>query len=132
MAQLIQVAPLEQFEDLEAVCIGRDGIPYCIIKAGEKVNAFVSLCTHKELAMFPPTVKRGLLVCPHHKVAFDPVTGEVADDRGKRVSDLEQVNVVLVDGMVYLEARKRHRKLVPRSERRWVKKETRKQERKRG
>ncbi len=128
MAQLIQVAPLEQFEDLEPVCIGRDGIPYCVIKAGEKVKAFVSLCTHKELAMFPPTMKKGLLVCPHHKVAFDPVTGVVVDDRGKKVSDLEQVHVEIVDRMVYLEAHKRHRKLVPKSERRWVKKETRKQE----
>jgi len=128
MAELIPVALLERLEEMEPVCLEHAGVPYCVIKVGEEVSAFVSICTHKELAMFPPKPKKGLLVCPHHKVSFDPVTGEVVNDRGKTVNDLSPVKVEIVDGVVLLEARKKHRKLVPKSERRWVEKENRKLE----
>ena len=128
MAELIPVALLERLKEMEPVCLEHGGVPYCVIKVGAEVSAFVAICTHKELAMFPPKPKKGLLVCPHHKVAFDPATGEVVDDRGKSVDDLASVKVEVVDGVVLLEARKRHRKLVSKRERRWVKKENKKLE----
>src|SRR5919109_2413869 len=123
MAEMIEVAPLAQLTEEEPLCIEHGGVPYCLIKVGEKVCAYVSICTHKDLAMFPPKMKKGLMVCPHHKVAFDAVTGEVVKDRGKSVEDLTRVRTEIVDGVIYLEARKRHRKLVPKSEREWVERE---------
>ncbi|MCI0660054.1 MAG: Rieske 2Fe-2S domain-containing protein [Acidobacteria bacterium] len=128
MAELIPVALLERLKEMEPVCLEHGGVPYCVIKVGAEVSAFVAICTHKKLAMFPPKLKKGLLVCPHHKVSFDPVTGEVVNDRGKTVNDLSPVNVEIVDGIALLETRKRHRKLVSKSERRWVEKENRKLE----
>jgi nitrite reductase/ring-hydroxylating ferredoxin subunit len=128
MAEMIPIVPLARLAEMEPLCITREGVPYCLIKVGDEINAFVSICTHKGLAMFPPKVKKGLMVCPHHKVAFDAVTGEVVKDRGKSVADLTPVRIEIVDGVIYLEARKRHRKLVPKSEREWVEKETKRLE----
>jgi nitrite reductase/ring-hydroxylating ferredoxin subunit len=128
MAEMIPIAPFARLEEMEPLCIEREGVPYCLIKVGDEVNAFVSVCTHKDLAMFPPKVKKGLMVCPHHKVAFDASTGEVVKDRGKSVENLTRVRIEIVDGVIYLEARKRHRKLVTKSEREWVEKENKRLE----
>jgi nitrite reductase/ring-hydroxylating ferredoxin subunit len=128
MAEMIPVAPLARLEEMEPLCVTCEGVPYCLIRVGDEVNAFVSICPHKDLAMFPPKVKKGLLVCPHHKVGFDPETGEVVKDRGKSVEGLIRVRIEIVDGMIHLEARKRHRKLVSKGEREWVEKEYRKME----
>jgi len=124
MAEMIPIGPLARLEEMEPLCVECDGVPYCLIRVGDEVSAFVSICTHKDLAMFPPKVKKGLMVCPHHEVAFDAATGEVVKDRGKGVENLTRVRIEIVDGVIYLEARKRHRKLVPKSERRWVEKES--------
>jgi nitrite reductase/ring-hydroxylating ferredoxin subunit len=126
MTDMIPVAQYARLEEMVPFCVEHDGVPYCLIKVGEKVNAFISICTHKDLAMFPPKTKKELLVCPHHKVAFDPATGEVIKDRGKKVDDLTPVEVQIVNGVVHLETRKKHRKLVPKSERKWVENESRK------
>jgi nitrite reductase/ring-hydroxylating ferredoxin subunit len=120
MAEMIRVAQLVQLRDEEPLCIEHEGVPYCLVKVEGQIRAYLSICTHKDQAMFPPKMKKGLLVCPHHKVAFDPETGEVADDRGKKVDALLPVRIEIVDDVIHLEARKRHRKLVPRRERRWV------------
>jgi nitrite reductase/ring-hydroxylating ferredoxin subunit len=128
MAEMIAVVPLARLEEMEPHCITCEGVPYCLIRVGDEVNAFVSICPHKDLAMFPPKVKKGLLVCPHHKVGFDPETGEVVKDRGKSVEGLTRVRVEIVDGVIHLEARKRHRKLVSKNERECVEKEYKKME----
>jgi nitrite reductase/ring-hydroxylating ferredoxin subunit len=128
MTEIVPVARFAQIEEMIPFCVEHDGVPYCLIKVGERVNAFISICTHKDLAMFPPKIKKGRLVCPHHKVAFDPVTGEVVKDRGKDVEDLTPVEVRIIEDVVYLETRKRHRKLVPRSESKWVEKQSKKNE----
>jgi nitrite reductase/ring-hydroxylating ferredoxin subunit len=123
MAEMIPIVLVARLEEMEPLCITYEGVPYCLIRVGDEINAFVSICTHKDLAMFPPKMKKGLMVCPHHKVAFDAATGEVVKDRGKSVENLTQVRTEIIDGVVYLEARKRYRKLVPKSERKWVEKE---------
>ena len=128
MAEMIPVVPLAWLEEMEPLCIAREGVPYCLIRVGDEVSAFVSICPHKELAMFPPKVKKGLLVCPHHKVGFDPVTGEVVKDRGKSVESLTRARIEIIDGVIYLEARNRYRKLVPKSEREWIVKESKRME----
>lgn len=125
---MIPVMPLARLEEMEPLCLTHEGVPYCLVRVGAEVNAFVAICPHKELAMFPPRVKKGLLVCPHHKVGFDPLTGEVVKDRGKRVEGLTRARVEIAEGVIFLEARKRHRKLVPKSEREWVEKESKKME----
>jgi nitrite reductase/ring-hydroxylating ferredoxin subunit len=128
MAEMIPIVPFARLEEMKPLCITCGGVPYCLIRVGDEINAFVSICTHKDLAMFPPKVKRGLMICPHHKVAFDAATGEVVKDRGKSVADLTRVRIEIVDGVIYLEARKRYRKLVPKSEREWVEKENKRME----
>jgi nitrite reductase/ring-hydroxylating ferredoxin subunit len=128
MAKMIPIVSFARLEEMEPLCITRDGVPYCLIRVGGEINAFVSICTHKDLAMFPPKMKKGLMVCPHHKVAFDAATGEVVKDRGKSAANLTRVRIEIVDGVIYLEARKRYRKLVPKSEREWVEKENKRME----
>jgi nitrite reductase/ring-hydroxylating ferredoxin subunit len=128
MAEMIPIVPFARLEEMEPLCITYKEVPYCLIRVGDEINAFVSICTHKDLAMFPPKMKKGLMVCPHHKVAFDAVTGEVVKDRGKSVAGLTRVRAEVIDGVIYLEARKRYRKLVPKSEREWVEKESKKLE----
>src|SRR5262245_42016246 len=126
MAEMIPVVPFAWLKEMEPICVTREGVPYCLIRVGDELSAFVSICPHKELAMFPQRVKKGLLVWPHHKVGFDPVTGEVVKDRGISVEYLTRARVEIVDGVIFLEARNRHRKLVPKSEREWVEKESKK------
>src|SRR5262245_43034883 len=129
MAEMIPIVPLARLEEMEPLCITYKEVPYCLVRVGDEINAFVSICTHKDLAMFPPEMKKGLMVCPHHEVGFDAVTGEVVKDRGKSVEDLTRVRTEIVDGVIYLEARKRYRKLVPKCEREWLQKENKKLER---
>jgi nitrite reductase/ring-hydroxylating ferredoxin subunit len=106
-------------------------VPYCVVKTGEEVKAFVTICTHEDLAMFPPRVKKGRLVCPHHGVEFSGATGEVVKHHGKDADPLPEARLEINDGVVYLEARKRHRKLVPKRARKWVERQAKKLERKR-
>lgn len=131
MSDSIPVAPSEAIEEMEPYCVEHDGVPYCLVKSGDQINAFVSICTHKDLAMFPPQVKKGMLVCPHHKVAFDPVTGSVLKGRGKSVEDLVKVEIEILNGTIHLMARKKHRKIISKSERKWVEKEGEKLEKRR-
>ncbi len=131
MAKLIPVVALSALNTQEPVCVEHRGVPYCIVKTGEEVHAFVTICTHKDLAMFPPLVKKNCLICPHHGVAFDCVSGKVAKAHGKDADPLPRVAIELIDGILHLETRKWHRKLVPKSARRWVTKEAKKMEKKR-
>jgi nitrite reductase/ring-hydroxylating ferredoxin subunit len=109
------------------VCIEDRGIPYCVVKVGEdKIKAYITICTHKDLAMFPPEVKKARLICPFHDAAFDMATGKLARSSRKKAKRLPQVDVEIVDDIVHIEARKKHRKLVPKSERKWVEREGRK------
>jgi nitrite reductase/ring-hydroxylating ferredoxin subunit len=128
MAEMIPVVPFARLEEMKPLCVTSEGVPYCLIRIGDEVSAFVSICPHKELAMFPPKVKKGLLVCPHHKVGFDPVSGEVVKDRGKSVESLTPARIEIIDGVIFLEARNRYRKLVPKSEREWIVKESKRME----
>jgi len=127
MAKLIPVAPLAKLRRNKPVCVEHRGVPYCVVRTKDgKVKSFVTVCTHKDLAMFPPDVKNGRLICPFHDAAFDAATGKLAKSSRKKAKRLPKVDVELVDGVIHIEARKKHRKLVPKSERKWVEKEGRK------
>lgn len=127
MAKLIPVALLVKLRRNKPACVEHRGVPYCVVKVKEdKVKAFVSICSHKDLAMFPPDVKKKKWVCPYHDAAFDAATGKLAKSSRKKAKRLPKVEVEVVDGVIHLKARKKHRKLVPKSERKWVEKEGRK------
>jgi len=127
MAKLIPVAPLAKLRRNRPVCVEYRGVPYCVVKTKDgEVKSFVSVCTHKDLAMFPPDVKKEKLVCPYHDAAFDAATGKLAKSSRKKAKRLPAVDVEVVDKVVHIEARKKHRKLIPKSERKWVEKEGRK------
>ncbi len=131
MAKLIPVAPLAALKSNRPVCAEHRGVPYCVVKTDEgKVKAYVTICTHKDLAMFPPEARKKTLVCPFHDAAFEMATGKLAKASRKKAKRLPKVAVAIVDGVVHLEARKKHRKLVPKSERKWVEKEGRKRAKK--
>ncbi|HYE72196.1 MAG TPA: Rieske 2Fe-2S domain-containing protein [Blastocatellia bacterium] len=123
MSERLRVGSLSELNEREPFCIEHRGVPYTLIKTKHGVRAFVSFCTHKDLAMFPPKLKKECLVCPHHKVAFEIGSGKVVDDRGKDVDDLQMVDVEVINDEVFLIAKKKHRAIVPKSERKWVKKE---------
>jgi nitrite reductase/ring-hydroxylating ferredoxin subunit len=123
MAEQVRIAELATLERDEPVCVEHAGVPYVIIKTKDGIQAFVSVCSHKELAMFPPRFKKGCLVCPYHKVAFDAQTGSVVDDQGKHVPlGLAQVQTEEIEGVLYLKAKKKQRRRVPKAVRKWVKK----------
>src|SRR6185436_11185527 len=123
MAEQVRVAELSELEKNQPLCVEHAGVPYVVIKTKKGIKAFVSLCSHKELAMFPPQLKKGCLVCPHHKVVFDAASGEVVDDRGKDVPcGLPTVRTTVIDDVLYLCARKKHRKIVPKRVRKRVRK----------
>ena len=100
------------------------GVPYCVTRVGEDVQAFVATCSHKARALVPLRLKKGRIPCPHHGATFDPRTGEVSDDRGKTVPcGMPRVELTLrADGVLCLLARKRHRKLLTKKERHRVEK----------
>jgi nitrite reductase/ring-hydroxylating ferredoxin subunit len=121
MAEQIRVAELSELEKHKPVCVEYAGVPYIVVKTKKGIKAFISLCSHKELAMFPPKLKDGCLICPHHKVVFDAASGDVVDDQGKDVPfGLPKVQTTVVDGVLYLSARKKHRKIVPKRARKWT------------
>lgn len=124
MAKLIPVLPLAQLQPNQPLCLEHRGVPYCVVQTARGgVKAFVAVCSHKDLAMFPPDVKRQTLVCPFHEAAFDAATGKLAKKSRKKAKPLPEVATVAQDGVLYLEARKEHEKLLPKSERKWVARE---------
>lgn len=132
MAKLIPVLPLSALKNQEPVCLQHRGVPYCLVRLGKKkVKAFVTVCSHKDLAMFPPDVKKKHMICPFHEVEFSATTGKVTKRRGKKVSALPKAGIEVIDGIVHLETRRKHRKLVPKGERKWVEREGKKLAKKR-
>lgn len=127
MAKLIPVAPLAKLKRNKPVCAEHWGVPYCVVKTKDGgIKSFVAICTHKDLAMFPPDAKKDKLICPFHDAAFDASTGKLAKSSRKKAKRLPEVDVEIIDNVIHIEARKKHRKLVPKSERKWVEKEGRK------
>ena len=127
MAKLIPVAPLAKLKRGKPICVEHRGAPYCVVKAkDDEIKSYVTVCTHKELAMFPPDARNGKLICPFHDAAFDAATGKLAKSSRKKAKRLPKVDVEIIDGVIHIEARKKHRKLLPKSERKWVEKEGRK------
>ena len=125
MAKQIPVGPAHELSEQSPRLIVHKGVPYCVTRVGEEVHAFVAVCTHKDLALVPLRLKKGRLPCPHHGATFDPKNGEVIDDRGKTIPcGLPPVELTTApDGQLYLSARKRHRKLLGKKERRRVERE---------
>ncbi len=132
MAKLIPVAASRKLKPGQPVCLAYRGVPYCVIKVkNDKLRAFVTVCSHKDLAMYPPDVKKQTLVCPFHEAAFDMATGKLAKKSRKKAARLPKVKVKIMDGIVHIAARKKHQKLLPKSERKWVAQEDKKQQKKR-
>lgn len=122
MAKLVPIPrPLDGGEPLLVV---HDGVPYCVMAINGEVLAFVAACSHKDRALVPLRLKKGEIACPHHGATFDPTTGDVARERGNDVpTGLRPVEVVTGDdGTLSLRARKRHRKLLSKKERRRMRK----------
>lgn len=127
MKEQFAVCSADQLREMEPVSAEHRGIPYCLIKTGEDLHAFVAVCSHKDLPMFPPDCKKGRLICPHHKVTFDAQTGAIAKTHGKSVPHgLIPVSVEVREGIVLLEARGRHRKMLSKKQRGKVEKRSRK------
>lgn len=99
-----------------------DGVPYCVVRASGTTRAFVASCAHKDRALVPLLVKKGRLVCPHHGATFAPATGEVVDARGYDIPHglVEAQIRTDADGAPAIRARKRHRRLLSKKERRRV------------
>jgi nitrite reductase/ring-hydroxylating ferredoxin subunit len=122
----ILVANVDELKEMEPRCLEHHGVPYCIIRRGDEVRAYVSVCSHEDLAMYPPIAKKGRLICPHHKVSFDPLTGEVINDHGKKTpTGLPPVTLEIVAGAVFIETRKRHRRFLGKKERHKVERKSR-------
>jgi nitrite reductase/ring-hydroxylating ferredoxin subunit len=127
MAKLVLVAPLAKLKRNKPICVEHRGVPYCVVKTKDgEIKSFVTVCTHKDLAMFPPDARNGKLICPFHDAAFDADTGRLSKSSRKKAKRLPEVYVEIIDGVIHIEARKKHRKLLPKSERKWVEKEGRK------
>src|SRR5262245_21262123 len=123
MAKLIPVAPLAKLKKGDPICVEHRGTPYCVLKTKDgQVRSFVTVCTHKDLAMFPPEARNGKLICPFHEAAFDADTGRLAKSSRKKAKRLPKVEVEIIDGVIHIEVRNKPRKLLPKSEREWVEK----------
>ncbi|HKQ78336.1 MAG TPA: Rieske 2Fe-2S domain-containing protein [Blastocatellia bacterium] len=124
MAKLIPVAPLAKLKRSKPICVEHRGVPYCVVKTKDgEIRSFVTVCTHDDLAMFPPDARKDKLICPFHEAAFDAATGKLAKSSPKKAKRLPKVGVEIIDGVIHIEAQKKHRKLLPKSERKWVEKE---------
>lgn len=119
MAQRI---PIRVPPEGEVALVVSDGVPYAVVNRGGAPCAFVAACSHKDLALVPLRLKKGALVCPHHGARFDPGTGACVDDAGKDVPHgLPAVEIVEAEGGgLALRARKRHKKLLKKKERKRV------------
>ena len=112
MEELIRVAAVSELTEMSPLCLEHLGVPYCVVKVGGEVRAFVTLCPHED-KVFTPDVSRDCLVCPFHNVTFEAASGRVSDRRGREVPvGLHQVETQVRDGEVYLSAREEHRILM--------------------
>ncbi len=64
-----------------------DGVPVCVVRQGDELRGFISICSHKNLIMRDVPFDGEVLYCPFHHVSFDAVSGQVVDSRGKRVPE---------------------------------------------
>jgi nitrite reductase/ring-hydroxylating ferredoxin subunit len=127
MSKLISVATLAQIKKKKPVCLEHRGVPYCVVRVKkDKFKAFITICSHKDLAMFPADLKKGDFVCPYHDAAFDLTTGKPRKSNRKKADRLPEVEVEINKGMVQIETKKKHRSLIPKDERKWVEKTSRK------
>ena len=127
MAKLIPVAPIKKLRKNKPLCVEHRGVPYCVVKTGQcEVKSFITICTHKDLVMFPPDMKNGKLICPYHDASFDTATGKLSKSSRKKAKRLPEVGIEIVENVVYIETRKKHRKLIPKGERKWVEQEGKK------
>ncbi len=120
MAKEIPVGRADEVDEKSPRLVVHKGVPYCVTRVGESVQAFVATCSHKDLPLVPLRLKKGRIPCPHHGATFDPRTGELVDDRGKDVPcGMPPVELTThADGTLFLLARKRHRKLITKKARR--------------
>lgn len=124
MARLVPIPFVGELEENDPRLVVFEGVPYCVVKSGGAVRAFVAACSHEDRAIVPLRSKKGFIPCPHHGATFSPVTGEVEDDRGNDCpSGMKEVAIeTTLDGVPALRARRRHRKLLSKKERRRVSK----------
>lgn len=52
-----------------------EGHPICVLRKDGRALAVTDECPHQGSSMRGATLEDGLLVCPRHGWAFDPVTG---------------------------------------------------------
>lgn len=122
MGKHIAIPSLSEFEEDRPRLIVHDGVPYCLMKHDGEVRGFVAVCTHKDRAIVPLRLKKGTIPCPHHGATFDPLTGEVDDERGNKVPEgMPRVEIVRSeDGAMQLHVRKKHKKMLSKKERKRV------------
>lgn len=112
----------DEVEDGVPRLVVHDGVPYCVVRSSGATRAFVAACAHKDRALVPLRMKKGLIVCPHHGATFSPDTGHVVDARGYDIPHgLVEADVRTdADGAPKVRARRRHRRLLSKKERRRV------------
>ncbi len=124
MAKQVPIPFVGELEENAPRLVVFEGVPYCVVKAEGKVRAFVAVCSHKDRAIVPLRLKKGAIPCPHHGATFSPVTGQVVDERGNKVPcGMPEIAIeTTADGVPALRARKRHRKLLSKKERKRLEK----------
>ena len=122
MGKHVAVPGPDELEEDRPRLIVHDGVPYCLMKHDGKVRAFVAACSHKDRAIVPLRLKKGTIPCPFHGATFDPLTGEVDDERGNKVPEgMPAVELIFQeDGSMALHVRKKHRKYLSKKERKRV------------
>jgi nitrite reductase/ring-hydroxylating ferredoxin subunit len=77
--------------------------PIALFLVGDRVFALHDVCVHKQRSLSKGAVLHGRVICPGHQWAFDPATGEAADQ-----SECQPTyDVRVADGKVYVDPRQR-------------------------
>jgi nitrite reductase/ring-hydroxylating ferredoxin subunit len=129
MKSKIAITSVSKLEEMLPLYVKRDGVPYCIVKFEGQVRAFISICSH-EYREFVPKTQGNCIVCPFHQVCFDAATGEVSDNRTKRVpAGLFPVSTEIRNGLVFINVEDEHRCFAVDSEARYQQRRAEKRKR---
>ena len=76
----------------------------CIARVGDEIYAYEDRCSHALYPLSRGEIRDGKIVCGWHGAEFDCKTGAVC--RGPASIDLQQYDVLLRDGDVYVRPRR--------------------------
>lgn len=106
MAELVDVAALDEIASDRALRVEVDGQPICLVRVDETVHAIHDVCSHALESLCEGWIDGERIECPRHGAFFSVVTGEALTPPA--TLPLPTFRVEVTDGRVLLDPTPSH------------------------